>query len=475
MAANIAGSKTTDDLRVLRLAAESFYRGGQFDEALTAYDRLRDQALAKNLPQEAFDAAFTAAAIEQERRRFPQAMQRFRQTALSLKELPRAAESHQLAVFNAGQSLKASEASSAPQTPTLATEYQELLIEHLANWSRAASANQVRLWLGRIYQRQGNPGEALTVLLQVPPDAPQFLETVETLARCYHEALAERQTQGQPTQEPAQTAAKYFEDLVVGTQNRLPEKWSPLDRLAAVSAAGLLLEYTTGSFDRAERILSAALAGSSDAPVEWRASAEGLLTFALAGQGRRAEAGKILERIATGPPGELLSLIAGLSRLGQTATPEVKRELGILELRAAQLLAGRTKDLSEAQRRGFDLQVAQALAATGRKEEARRALEALASQAPRDGAIQEEYAQLLLAASDAASLKLAESKWRDLLQKSRPGARSLFSRCVRSRLDTRKDRRQTPGRAIGLSHSGAISRARRRGAQEQISAAAAAV
>jgi hypothetical protein len=426
LAANIAGSKTTDDLRVLRLAAESFYRGGQFDEALTAYDRLREQALAKNLLQEAFDAGFTAAAIEQERQRFSQAAVRFRQTALSRKELSKAAESHQLAIFNAGQALKASEANNSPEAPTAAAEYQELLIEHLATWPQSASANQVRLWLGRIYERQGNHADALTILRQIPPDAPQFFETVETLARCYHEALTQRQVEGQPTQELAQAAAKYFEDLVVGAQNRLPEKWSPLDRLAAVSSAGLLLEYTTGSFDRAERILSAALTGSSDAPLEWRATAEGLLTFALAGQGRRDEAGKILERISTGPPGELLALVAGLSRLSQSASPEVKRELGILELRAAQLLAGRTKDLTEAQRRGFDLQVAQALAAAGRKDEARRALETLASQSPRDGAIQEEYAQILLASGDAASLKLAESRWRDLLQKSRPGTDRYF-------------------------------------------------
>lgn len=426
LAANIAGSKTTDDLRVLKLAAESFYRGGQFDEALAGYDRLREQALAKNLPQEAFDAGFTAAAIEQERRRFSEASVRFRQTALSLKQLAKASEAHQLAIFNAGQMLKASEANSATATPKLAAEYQELLIEHLANWPQASSAHQARLWLGRMYERQGNHAEALNILRQVPADAPQFFDTVEAIARCYQAVLTQRQLEGQSTQELALTAAKYFEDLVIGAQNRLPEKWSPLDRLAAVSAAAMLLEYTTGNFDRAERILSAALAGSADAPGEWRASAEGLLTFALAGQGRRDEAGKILERISAGPPGELLALVAGLSRLSQSASPEVKRELGILELRAAQLIAGRTKNLSEAQRRSFDLQIAQAMAATGRKDEARRVLETLAAQSPRDGSIQEEYAQILLAFNDSDSLKLAESRWRDILQKSRPGSERYF-------------------------------------------------
>ncbi|HEV3344699.1 MAG TPA: hypothetical protein VG125_30260, partial [Pirellulales bacterium] len=68
----LAGSVTrgghTQNLAILVRAAESFYRSGQFDKSLEAYDRAARQAREEKQGL-AFDYAYTAAAIEQQRGR----------------------------------------------------------------------------------------------------------------------------------------------------------------------------------------------------------------------------------------------------------------------------------------------------------------------------------------------------------------------------------------------------------------------
>src|SRR5581483_5227998 len=94
-----------------------------------------------------FDAAFTAAAIEQERGKHAEAAKRFRQLSLDQPKLSRAADAHLLAIFNQAQTL-----SGAP--PAALEEYARWLEEQSTNWPSEAVTNQARLWLGRLREQQ---------------------------------------------------------------------------------------------------------------------------------------------------------------------------------------------------------------------------------------------------------------------------------------------------------------------------------
>ena len=427
LAGNISAAGGPKDATLLVRAAESFYRAGQFEQAVAAYDQAAEQASRAKQGDAAFDAAYTAAVLEQERGRHRQAAERFRRLALDHPKHAKAGDAHLLAIYNTSQAAK--------RDPAVASDdYARLLDEHLEHWAGEPSANQARLWLGKLRQRQHAWSAAIAAYAAIPADDPHFAEALAAIAFSHEKLLAELAAAGKPTREAAEQAARYFERLVVGDRNSLPERWTAVERQAATSAAEIWLEYADDQFDRAERILAAALESADEAPAAWRSQAEGLLVFALAGQGRRDEAARRLAKLAEGRPQQLLLLVEGLGRIARQATPAVRRELAELELQAASLLREQRKSLSEADRRSFDLAYAQALVAAERRDEALELLAGMAEAAPRDGELQEAYASLLLDGSDKASWQAALAKWRQIEKKCRTGSerylRSIYHQAL---------------------------------------------
>lgn len=427
LAGNISAAGGPKDVTLLVRAAESLYRARQFEQAVAAYDQAAEEALRTKQDDAAFDAAYTAAVLEQEQGRRREAAERFRRLALSQPKHAKAGDAHLLAIYNTAQAAK--------RDPAVSSDgYVQLLEEHLQHWAGEASANQVRIWLGKVRERQQAYSAAIAAYRDIPADDPHFAEAVSSIARSQQKLLAELAAAGKPTREAAEEASRYFERLVVGERNKLPERWTEVQRQAAASAAEIWLQYSDDQFDRAERILTAALESADDAPETWRSEAEGLLVFALAGQGRRDEAASRLAKLAQGQPQQLLLLVEGLGRIAQQATPAVRRELAELELQAAGLLREQRKGLGEADRRAFDLAYAQALVSAERRDEALRLLAGMAEAAPRDGQIQEAYAQLLLDGRDKASWQAALGKWRQIEKKCRTGSdrwlRSIYHQAL---------------------------------------------
>lgn len=420
LAGNISAAGGSKDLTLLVRAAESLYRAGQFERAVAAYDQAAEQAATAGDEEVAFDAAYTAAVLEQEQGRHGEAAARFRRLALARPKHAKAGDAHLLAIYNTAQAAKRDPDGSFPAGAG-PDDYAGLLAEHLQHWAGEKSANQARIWLGKLRERQQAWSAAIAAYRGIPADDPHFAEAVAAIARSQQQLLSELAAAGKPTREAAEQAARYFEQLVVGDRNTLPERWTQVEREAAASAAEIWLQYAEDRFDRAERILAAALNSDDEAPDAWRSKAEGWLVFALAGQGRRDEAAERLAKLAQGRPHQLLLLVEGLERIAQRSSAAVRRELAELELQAAQLLREQRKDLSAADRKSFDLAYARALVAAGRRDEALELLAGLAEASPRDGQIQEAYASMLLDGDDKASWQAALGKWREIEKKCRPG------------------------------------------------------
>ena len=448
LASNVARSGNTQNLSLLVRAAESFYRSRQFDQALEAYDKAARQAAAANQAQAAFDYAYTAAAIEQQRGHYRDAAKRFRMTALDEAENPKAGDAHLLAIYNTAQAAKGGEAEVSSRA------YLDLLKEHLDHWPRSSTANQARLWLGAVYEREARWPEAIETYQAVPSDDPRAASVVEAISRCYERWLAALAEANQPTRDVATKAADYFERLVVNARGGLPERWSQTQRVAATSAAAIWLEYSDNAFARAERVLSAALADAQDAPDDWKSTAQTLEIFAIAARGQRDEAAKLLDQLSGGEPKQMLALIEGLARVAQKAPVAVGQELAELQLRAAKLLAARLKELPADEQRDFQRAYIRALAAAKRPDEAVKAARKLAESFPHDGQIQEEYAQLLIDSADRASWHEALTKWRDIGKKTRQGSeRWLRAMYYQSLALVRLDQVEQAARLIKLTEA----------------------
>lgn len=391
-------------------AAESSYRSGRIDDALAAYDRAAASARARGDSARAFDLGYVAATIEHQRSRHSEAMERYRRLAMEMPAQPKAAETHALAIYHASQLAK--------NSPEALVRYVELIEEHLRTWPQAASADGVRRRLGNLREHQQDWKGAIAAYRDISPADARRVEAVEAAVRCYEAWLARRRAAGERTEEIAGEAADWLESIVLGPDRRLPERYSPVAQTAVLAAARLLLNETQTGFTRAERLLSAAIAGATDAPAAWQTAARSLLVFALAGQGRHREASEALEQLSAGSPRELLALVRGLSRVAATARPEVKAGLANLRLAAIERLQVQGQQFSPDDQRSLDFARAQALNDAGRGREAAEALARLAGQYPRDGEIQEAYAQQMLGGEDPASLEKALAKWREVEAKA---------------------------------------------------------
>jgi len=407
------------DLAMWAQAAENAYHSGQYDDALTAYDRARALAEQQGDEDRAFQLGFTAATIEHDRGRHQQAMSRYHALAKAMPGHAKAPEAHLLAIFHAGQL--------ARQEPSGSLDrYASLAQEHLATWPNAPTADEARRCLGFALEHQGEWQKAIEQYQAISPDHPRFGEVLAAVARAYEAWLEERRARGEPTDETAAGAARWFESLVAGPGGRLPERWSPVDREAAIQAARFRLNYTTEGADRAERILAAALQEISDTTPEWQSTARALLVFSLAAQGRRHEATRLLGQLSGGSPEQLLKMLQGLARIGAASGAEVKAELAGLELSVVELLRSQREALDAADRRTLDSIAAQALADAGKTDAALDAFSRLAQAHPQDGPIQEGYARLLLTRQDAAAREAALTQWRRVEKKSRPGSDRWF-------------------------------------------------
>ena len=431
VAGSVGAAPDSSDLAALALAAESYYRSGRLDDAVAAYDRARGLAEKQGHGERAFELGYVAAAIEHKLGRHQESLRRYRQLALAMPRHEKAPDAHLLAIYHAGQLAKEQSHGTQPvglekRNTERVNPYADLLQEHLQIWPAAPSADKVRRKLGRLREHQGDWQNAIAAYRAISAGDPQYVETLDAADRCYRAWLDGRKTSGQPTEEIAAAAATWFESLIVGPQGQLPQSWSPVARRAALGAARLWLNYTPSGAARAERILSSALGGATDAPPQWTSAARALLVSSLAAGGRHGEAAEVLNQISAGSADQLLGMLQGLAHVAATARPEVRSELAALELRAVELLRPRRDQLSPGGQRSLDRIAAGALADAGRTAEALEAYRRLSRTYPRDGQIQEAYAKLITPGNDPASLKAALAKWREVEKNSRPGSDRWF-------------------------------------------------
>ena len=329
----VVANPGTTDVAALARAAEGFYRAGQIDDALTAYDRAAAQSHAAGRDEQSFALGYAAAAIEHERQHFAAAAERYRQVAIAHPALPKASEAHLMAAYDAGQEVRG-------ESPDALAHYARLLDEHLATWPREPTADRARIWLSRVYEHDRQWQRAIDLLSAVRPGSESSSAAIEGLARAYPELLAELRAAGKPTAPRALAASAALDTAVRG------EKIDDIDsianrRRAVLAAAKILLEYTDDGFAKAERLLAPALEQSDDAPAEWKASAQALLVFAVAAQGRIEDAERHVENLSGAGPQALQTLVDGLDRATATAKPELKRNLATLELRILELIGQR--------------------------------------------------------------------------------------------------------------------------------------
>jgi tetratricopeptide (TPR) repeat protein len=419
LASRIASSPGTSDSGELVRAAESFYRVGKVDESLATYEKAIEQARANGRAGDILAPSLAAAAIEEQRKQYAKAAERLRRVALEDPQNAKAAIAHLQAIYDTAQRL-------ADAVPGDLNEYVAMLDEHLRLWPSGTTADRARIWLGKVRERQHQWAEAVAAYGGVSSDAEQTSEAIEGVTRCYLAWLGELKSRQEPTEQVATDAATFLEYVVTGGTGQTSTQWTPSQRQAALDAARIWLEFTASGAPRAERILQAALSAEGETSSEWRDAARCWLALSLVAQSKHDEAARTLEGLGGGEAAPMLSVLEGLERAAQSATPETRQKLAELSLRVAEGLRKQFATLVPAQRRALGLRTAKALENLGRTREATSMLKALAAEGGDDPAIQEAYADALIETRETASVKSALEAYRAIEQRSRPGSERWF-------------------------------------------------
>ena len=405
-------------LEILRRTADDLYRKRRFADAIVAYEKAAQTASEAGDGQRAFEFAYKAALVQQATKAYAAASQRFQKVALANRSHPHAANAHMLAIVNARQA----SATAGAWLP----EYVELLREHLQQWpSSARTIDTAAFWLGEFEAAQADWTRAVDAFRRVSPASPNYGAAIKSLGRCWQQKLgtlaAAQQPASQEISQEAEQASTFFESLIRDEQGGLPSEWSEVQREAALTLASLRLNYGPDQLNSTEELLKSALGAEPMPTPQWRTAAHALLIVTIARQpGRGAEAIEFARQLRSASTDQLLGLFAQLGQAGEAASNPVKPAIANLQVEIGNLLRANPSELSDNQRRSIRTQQARALANAGRLEEAVSAYAALAKEFGNDGAIQEAYANVLLATEARPTLEQALDQWRRVAAKSRP-------------------------------------------------------
>ncbi|HZN36274.1 MAG TPA: hypothetical protein VFB80_20740 [Pirellulaceae bacterium] len=397
--------------QLLARKADGLYLKQDFAQAVAAYDDASAAARSAGQTDAAFDLAAKAALALQQRGQHAAAADRLRKLAKELPTHPRAPPAHLLAVWNAAQL--------AHGQPEAAEFYAALVREHLADWPQAASASQARLWLGKLAELRGDFAAAIDAYRGVPRSSEHFDAAVLALADCWRQRLAKLAAAGQPTAQPLAEALGQLTAVWSGREKSAA--WSAAERAAALAQAELILAFEPSRAAAAEQSLRAVLAGAGDVQEEWQLTAHSQLVVALAGQpGREREAEDVLRQLRAASPVQLLAVLEGLAQAASGGTSQSRPKIAAVQLAALKLLEQDRQQLLPAEQLRLSTIEAEALATSGRRDEALAALEKLAQAIPDSGVVHERYAALLLDSNDRSQLEQALAQWRIIASRSQP-------------------------------------------------------
>lgn len=402
---------TGGNIDLLARVADNLYIKRQIDEALAAYDKAAAAANTAGNATREFDLRYKAGLVEQREKHFAAAAARFERLAVELKNHPQAPEAHLVACWNKAQQARDDEVA--------AEAYIALLREHLSRWPQATTADQARLWLGQWHQSRREWAAAYAAFSEVSPASEQFPTAVDAAALCTREELAELVGKKEDVEDVAAERVARFR-TIAALRDPESKQATPTARQAALLAAELAMEYTSGGHAQAEKLLRETLAASRDAEAQWHSQATSLLIGAVAGQpGKREEAEKLLQSLA-GSSDELLKLLDRLASSSERAGEKTRQDLAALQLGVLDRLSSDRAKLTAEQQQELQRLRAESLVQLGRRDEALKIYEVLAQSLTNNGAIQEGYAELLSQSTDKTERASALARWRQIAAKSPP-------------------------------------------------------
>jgi hypothetical protein len=405
---------------ILARTADNFYRQGDLDQAAATYEKAAAQAFAVGDANAGFELAFKGALVQQQRQLFSDAARRLRAVSLQEPNHAQAPVAHLQAALNTAQEIRRNPAGTAGHEHGAAL-YVEILQEHLKTWPEDESSAQAALWLGQWHAAKGNHREAFAAYAAIPRDSAKLNEAVPAAAAAAKGWFVSLREAGKSPSAELPAVVSFFEQVLLGGENRLPERWTQAHREAALAIAELRLAYDTGAAAEVEMLLNAALQSTNEPPAAWlqEASLQRVLALAVL-PGRERDAQNAIQQLVGATPEQLVAGVDRLSKIGAASPPNLKEVVARLQLQIIALVDGRRDQLPPTERVTLDRIRAEGLLLSGKRDEAIKLYAQLAKEHTDNGPIQEGYGDALISGNDRASLEQALDQWRRIAARSKP-------------------------------------------------------
>jgi tetratricopeptide (TPR) repeat protein len=295
-------------------------------------------------------------------------------------------------------------------------QYRALLEEHLAHWPAAETADQARLWRGRLHEAEGNWEDALHDYEAIKPTSAQSVTRYDRLRGIYEKVLVGSD---------AETTARLKEArqwLDAQAQSALAGEGNLPAARALLEAARLRLFHDPTDYPAADVNLEEALSlidRASPQAQELRA----LAVVAAAGRNQMQRAHDEHSKAVPLPARPLVDMLRGLQRV-LDGRPNDGRLVDLMA-KTAKLLTVYRDQLSETDRRLLAETEADTLQRSNLGD-ATKIYTQLAEGHPRNARIQRRLAELLSLGKDRRARQAALTQWRLVVRKSRPYTQAWF-------------------------------------------------
>ena len=392
--------------------AQRAYRAGQIDEALKLYAEAARMAERIGRPEKSLQLGHTAGAIAHQNKRYREACELLRSTALRFKTQEKAADAHLLAIIDAAQLARS-------QNNEDIQFYSDLLDEHLRLWPDSTTSNQVRNWYGRLLFQQRKWRGAFDVLIRIDPTVAEFESIVDLIKLCSYQII-----------DSASPETRNDEHSWLDRQLS-----SSIQRLSDTNASGvefamtkiellrisLGLELATGTPSVEGRLQEVA----QDFPEsELEIEANRCLSLYYCNNRRFHDAKNLLNSVSSFDSSGLTRLLNHVFIASQTHSPELRADSAEVMIPIAKELANRK--LPNTEQRRTRIILANAYQFSGQRADAIFLAHQLEKEYPRDGEIYELLATLLQDSKNSKEISKAIRAWRVVANGSKPGSDRWF-------------------------------------------------
>lgn len=414
----------------LMQSARSQFNAGRTQESAQGYLAAARAAEKSGKSKPAADFRFTAASILLQSKDYANANVAFDLFVTKHAMDERVANASLLKAWSLGRIYN------SDRTPEHREAYSASLKNYRERYPETDGAGDAHWMLGQLEEQQRQVVTALELYLQVPAQHRYGPSARLAVCRIYElifdrlaaESAAPLKVQKWQVRATADLTAmikRFTEDgpLSYGKAEFLLRTAQVFLKFPSPDYAGVdrLLE-TVNAAMQTERIDDDELANQRR--VSLLAEARRARIVSLAGRKQTAQAALLLNQLATQDSAEFLDVVDGLSKLAEQRNDGLAFELGLLQIKALDLLEARTSNGSNAavDTRRLKLMRVQALMTTAGYGDAIKLLQQILKTSPKDQTIMAQLAAAYEAANRKESIEKSHAVWKRVESMNKPGS-----------------------------------------------------